>query len=233
MAKGMRSLAEFHIQAVRRSLSLTGELRYRFVDPNTHECWNTQVLKKEGKIFSFYRSFSALETEKPPNVPRRFMIIAGLSILVILVGGYYGIVKRLTRPSKLAVSEADAAERKPKSKTQSTVGSQNVEMVTSANNSRSNDTGGLLKSDSRFMVIVGHYTSDDLQTFLVSLGTVTVKLTADELVSTCGCHADRADTGMVFQINPNTAPASIKAALQAPGGPAIQSPASLGGKVTL
>jgi hypothetical protein len=95
LAKGLRSLAEFHIVAGRRSLSVFGELRYRFVDPQTKECWNTKVLKKDGRIFSFYKSFSSLETESSPSIPRRFALLFGAGLLVILLVGYFGFYKRL------------------------------------------------------------------------------------------------------------------------------------------
>src|SRR5581483_1584352 len=113
LAKCLRSLSEFHIVAARRSLSFMGELRYRFVDPQTRECWQTKVLRKDGRIFSFYRSFSALETERQSSVPRRFFTVFAVAVVLVIAIFYWGFIYRLRKTDAAVPPQVATVEKKP------------------------------------------------------------------------------------------------------------------------
>src|SRR5262249_38230783 len=63
--------------AVRRSLSLVGEFRYHYADPTTGEVWRRKTLKRDRRIFAFYKSMESTETEKHKSVPLHFIFVTG------------------------------------------------------------------------------------------------------------------------------------------------------------
>jgi len=59
------ALMELEYQAVRRSASLFGELRYRTKSPQSNEAINTVTLRPKKRIFELYRSFENDELKRP------------------------------------------------------------------------------------------------------------------------------------------------------------------------
>lgn len=233
LAKGLRNLSEFHIVASRRSFSLVGELRYRFVDPQTKECWQTKVLKKEGRIFSFYRSFSALETEKSSSVPRRFMALVVLSIVFILVVGYFGLVRRLRgRDSKMTVAGAVQKESPTGSFLFGGNPKSGLEVSHAQGSMGGSSVSSLPNSTAFFARVVGVYSFSDESRFLVSFNGAQFRVDRDEMTAVCRCHVAGVVVDRVYQVDLTFAPAAFRSAL-VENNAGLGSRSAVGGKVTM
>lgn len=220
LAKGLRSLAEFHIVAVRRSLSLAGELRYRFTDPNTRECWHTKVLRKDGKIFSFYRSFSSSETESSPSIPRRFIALFLVCVVVVFVIGYFGFIRRIlpksVAPSSAIASSSVSPPVSSPSRSSSSLFSSPPSTSSPPPPSPPSPRSESSSSPSILVVVHGFYDFDSSPRFLVSVNGYSHLLLSDELVRICGCHPEFVRSGAVFVIEPAAVPAVIRHSAAAP-----------------
>jgi hypothetical protein len=208
LAKGLRSLAEFHIVAVRRSLSLMGELRYKYVDPTTRECWRTQSLRKDGTVFAFYRSFSSIETEKSPSVPRKYVFLFIASFAAVLCIIYFGFWRRYRYP---AVAKA-------------TVGLESVKVavvpvVTTSSPvipagrpllpGTSGSVAPALVVPGVLGKLVGMFVLDSKKLFLVQVPGGSVRVSEDVITNLCRCHADDVRVGDTFELVPGLVPRTL------------------------
>ena len=208
LAKGLRSLSEFHIVAARRSLSFAGELRYRFVDPQTRECWQTKVLKKDGRIFSFYKSFSALETEKQASVPRRFFFMFAAAVVVVLLVFYWGFIYRLRKADATTPPVAVAPVKKS--------------LIPVRGNFQKLSTPAVPQAKPKETPIYGHligtYELASQKGFLVEVAGFQVRLDQPDFSNLCKCDVGSVAVGKVVVVDVATAPAPIMLALSRGGG---------------
>ena len=99
LPKDITALAEFEVRAIRRSLSIMGEMRYLFYA--NREIVDRKTLKKDKTIFNLYKSMSAMETEKIKNPFLKYFIILGVVALIL---GY--VFKRTFLQSSAEASAA-------------------------------------------------------------------------------------------------------------------------------
>jgi Zonular occludens toxin (Zot) len=97
LALELRNLAEYYVRAVRRSYSVLGEFRYKFVgSPSDKAGFKNKVLKREPRIFALYRSMTADESEKIKSAPLKYlaMMLALALVCFGIIGwvvmGWYG-----------------------------------------------------------------------------------------------------------------------------------------------
>lgn len=81
--KSIRELIEFEVRAVKRSLSVFGELKYNIKSDN--EIVDRKLLKKDSKIFNLYKSMDLGESEKLKNPIIKYLI----AIVLIMVLSVY------------------------------------------------------------------------------------------------------------------------------------------------
>jgi Zonular occludens toxin (Zot) len=84
LALELRHLAEYIVRAVRRTYSVAGEFRYRFLgstdDPHAFQ---VKVLRRDRRVFAAYTSMVQGEGEKIKSAPLRFMVAAGVCLVAI------------------------------------------------------------------------------------------------------------------------------------------------------
>lgn len=86
------ALMELEYQAVRRSASLFGELRYRTKSPQSNEVISTVTLRPKKRIFELYRSFENDELKRPRReLLRKLWPVLLLPVAVYLF--YLGLPK--------------------------------------------------------------------------------------------------------------------------------------------
>jgi hypothetical protein len=199
LAKGLRALAEYHIEAQRRSYSLAGEFRYRFVDPITKDVWKTKVLKRDRRVFAFYRSMETTETEKLKSVPiRQIGICVALFAFLAVAMGYlltggriFGVERKL---EKAGVSKDKLVRNK---------GSDSGKSETVSPGSPGNNSASILPASlpSVYGHLVGKFSAGDTPVFLVEVGSRIFRLSSDELTRLCGCHSENLTVGLMFLAN--------------------------------
>jgi len=97
-------LAEYQIEAVRRHLSIAGELRYHFL--SGMDIIQRVTLKPDKRIFALYQSTQGeLHTTKPPR-PYRFYLVAFAVMVCLIVYGIYSLFGNLRYGEKLRASTA-------------------------------------------------------------------------------------------------------------------------------
>lgn len=220
LAKGLRTLAEFHVRAARRTLSVAGEFRYRFVDPVTDDCWKTKVLRRDGRIFNFYRSMTGHETEKLGSAPRRFIMITAalllfggvyLTYVFVRPGGFFANARALA-PAPAAdavkVSSSSAPGGVPVPGTGAkTVPVNSSNPVPSKTASVPKHSFPSSRSDSLagdgLATIIGVFNLGDGQMYLVEDGRWLYRLSEDDLVSACACHIGFLSLNSSFPFNPS------------------------------
>lgn len=90
LAVELRQLAEYYVVATRRSLSLVGEFRYQFKSGEGDQTpWARKTMKPDSRIFSLYQSMVADSSEKTPSAIRRIGFYFVLTIVVLVVGGWF------------------------------------------------------------------------------------------------------------------------------------------------
>lgn len=81
LPKEITTLAEFEVRAIRRSLSIMGEMRYLFY--SNREVVDRKVLKKDKSIYNLYCSMTAKESEKIHNPFLKYFVILGVIALIL------------------------------------------------------------------------------------------------------------------------------------------------------
>jgi len=81
LPREIEELAEFEIRAVRRGLSVFGELKYKVMANG--EIIDHKVLKKNKGIFNLYRSMDQKEVEKIKNPLIKYMVV---TLIIALIG---------------------------------------------------------------------------------------------------------------------------------------------------
>lgn len=100
IAKGIRPLIETEIQALPRTVSITGEMKYyEFVDDEKISAV-PKIVRPKKEIFNLYKSMTFKENEKQKNPVLMFAGIALLLILVTIYGGYRFISGLRKEPEK-------------------------------------------------------------------------------------------------------------------------------------
>ena len=105
LARELQHLAEYHIEVQRRSLSFTGEFKYRYKAGG--ESFKTQTMKPDRRIFYLYRSMTKGESEKIPSATRRWAVIFVALIVFSGLVFYFGFIK-MFMPRK-AVTQGEEA----------------------------------------------------------------------------------------------------------------------------
>src|SRR5262249_34477150 len=212
MAKGLRSLAEYHIKAVRRSLSLLGEFRYHYADPTTGEVWRRKTLKRDRRIFAFYRSMESQETEKHKSVPLHFIAIAGgLFVVAALIfgwrvlgwGGSGDAFSRsfLSHNPDAAVSagkQAHGKARQPSDKGGSKALAQKADTVSKNSSPVVPAVAPVPGSRAR---VVGTFQTEDSLVFLALFEGTVYRLSPDEMTRACRCHSELLQAGFIFNMD--------------------------------
>ena len=212
MAKGLRSLAEYHIKAVRRSLSLMGEFRYHYADPTTGEVWRRKTLKRDRRIFAFYRSMESQETEKHKSVPLHFIAIAGgLFVVAALIFGWrvlgWGGSGDAFSRSFLSHNpdQAISAGKQAHGKTGSVAnkgGSKSLPEKADAVQ-RLPAQAGTPPAPARLnrARVVGTFQTEDSVLFLAHFEGNLYRLSPDEMTRACRCHAELLKAGFTFDFD--------------------------------
>ncbi len=93
------ALIEIEYYAVRRSISLFGEMHYRKKSPQSNQIIDTKVIRPNKKIFKLYKSFEADEITKP----KRSVLKKMWPLILVLIGGvvfynrFFNVEKRVAR----------------------------------------------------------------------------------------------------------------------------------------
>lgn len=194
MCKGLRALAEYHIRAVRRSLQVAGEMRFQFVDPNTKEVWRTKVLKRDYRVFAFYRSMDQFEVEKHSSVPLRFAAIA-ICLCLTAVGVFYFGMKRYITPKSAIASTVPADSGSPaRVLSAKEANKQKGEQPTVFGAMKEAVTG-----KTTYAVVAGRSQIGEKITFIVSVNGRSARYSPDELIRYCGCHVETLEAGSSFE----------------------------------
>ena len=212
MAKGLRSLAEYHIKAVRRSLSLMGEFRYHYADPTTGEVWRRKTLKRDRRVFAFYRSMESQETEKHKSVPLHFIAIAGaLFVFAALIFGWrvlgWGGSGDAFSRSFLShnPSETVPAGKQSSGKTGKSAKQSGSKSIVQKSDSVSKDTAQAAAAVASVPTararIVGTFQTEDSRVFLALHEGTMYRLSPDEMTRACRCHSDLLQAGFIFNMD--------------------------------
>lgn len=213
IVKSIRSLAEYYIRAVRRTLSLMGEFRYKFVEPLSGKAWRTKTLRRDPRVFAVYKSMVGFETEKMGSIPRKFLLLsAGLLIAAVLV--LYGFVHyrlhRVAAPKPVAAVVSKSGDTSGKG----VVGKVALGAFKAENLSE-------VEYETAESLVVGVWELDGRKLFLVrDLAGSQRRMSVDELTRFCKCHVDGLLAGSVFPVSTGR-PVSGGA-----GGRGLSSPAS-------
>lgn len=113
IAKGIRPLIETELQALPRTVSLMGEMKYyEFVDDEKISA-APRVIRPKKEVFNLYKSMTYRENEKTKKPVLLFAGIALVFILCVLVGGSM-FLKRLSSSDKKAEPVAHHVKEQPK-----------------------------------------------------------------------------------------------------------------------
>lgn len=83
LAKEISILPEYLVHSVSRTNRLRGVFKYKFLTGS--ECFKTKTLKPEKRVFAYYKSMDQQETEKITSAPFRYMVIAGLLLVAVIM----------------------------------------------------------------------------------------------------------------------------------------------------
>lgn len=114
ITKEIALLAELEYRAVKRTLSLLGELKYNIL--SDREIINRKVLRPKKAIFDLYKSANVKETKKIKNPLVKVIVIL---LIGVVVSGYF-FKKRMLRSSENPV-EKEIQEKVSKTISKSTV----------------------------------------------------------------------------------------------------------------
>lgn len=78
-------MAEDEIHAVRRTLSMFGEFRYRLKSPQTGDVIDTFTVRPKKRVFDLYKSFLSAEVSKP----KKQLYKKCWPLLIIIIGGIF------------------------------------------------------------------------------------------------------------------------------------------------
>lgn len=106
--KNLVALMELEYQAVRRSASIFGELRYRTKSPQSSEVINTVTLRPKKRIFELYKSFENDELKRPrKELLRKLWPVLLLPFLVLL------FIKGLPKAPEPAKPKSSPSQNRP------------------------------------------------------------------------------------------------------------------------
>jgi len=179
-------------------MSLMGEFRYKFSDPVTGGVWKTKVLRRDGRVFSVYRSMLAGETEKLASVPRKFLIL--FSVGVVLLGFLFFSWVKWRFNKRAATAEAAAAELSSKQKGQGS-GASRVPIVKPGSivSEKFPRVAAEIIPPGRPGVLTGSADFGGGVVYLVAIEGRSFRLSEEQLTRACRCHPEFLVEGQPFE----------------------------------
>jgi hypothetical protein len=103
VCREISSLADFEIRAVKRTLSIFGEMKYNVLSDG--EIIDRKVVKPNKRIFKLYKSMVATENEKIKNPFLKYIIVPILSLAISIP-----IFLHLLKPSESNAKQTESTE---------------------------------------------------------------------------------------------------------------------------
>lgn len=235
LALELRQLAEYYVRAVRRTFSLMGEFRYKFVgSPTDKTGFRTKVLKRDRGVFALYTSMTADETEKVKSAPLRYLIIFTVGLLAFFGFIYWIAFHYWPAKARPARAEAATVSRKPPAaanqSTQINLPAGNSSVMPAIAPTPAPAPVVVAIAQARVAGLVLHENGDGL--VVAEVGDLVQRWRLSDFIVRCQCDPAHLPPGAVVELYNVAGPGALGATRATGGSAPVSQPSAIGSPAT-